>query len=374
VFAVKPSVVLLLGAAFLAWCSPARTLAQVKRTGVYHPQEHLYPDSKLIIERDEKNTAGSKLTAHEEALRDAEIELRIGSRDGEDGEVIGGIEEVKVHGDRLYVLDNQYKEVKVYRTDGRYLQSFARQGAGPGEVQVPKGMDIDSDGRIWIADQKRRMVFAYQWTGEEYELITEFRTKVAPKEVCVQDGNVYIYGLSAVEDNVKPIFEYSDDGRQLRSFGSLCKSDELIIAHQFSEVTSMECTPSGKLVLDYARLSASAMVSIAEGGIEALFKYKSKEIFAEEVVLKDQKSVEYNFGEEYEMGGSLCMRENKFVVSRRMMSLNGEIDSTVLYRVDLLKRTVTKLGDSDWQCQVFQNGHLVMSCQTPYPQIAVMEY
>jgi len=374
VFAVKPSVVLLLGAVFLAWCSPARTLAQFKHTGVFHPQERLYSDSDSVIERAEDATPASALTAYEDALFDDADGGRVGSREGREGTAIGKIEEVKAHDGRLYILDALFNEVKVYQADGRYLQSFARQGNGPGEIQTPTGMDIDAQGRIWIAEQRRRKVIAYQRTGEGYELVTEFRTKAAPEEVCVQGGNVYIYALSTRQGNTNPVFEYSSDGRLLRTFGPIYQSDKIYVAQSLSGVSSMECVPEGMIVMDYGELAASAVLSVEKGRVETLVKYNSEEPRLEEVLRAGRTGMFHDYTRPYELGGEVCLRGGEFVVSRRRHVGETGVVGYVHYRVDLENRTVVKLGDSDWQCQVFQNGHLVMSRQTPYPQIAIMEY
>jgi len=52
---------------------------------------------------------------------------------------------------RLFVLDSEDEEIKVFSKSGAFLYSFGRKGQGPGEFQMPTDMDILSD-EIFIAD------------------------------------------------------------------------------------------------------------------------------------------------------------------------------------------------------------------------------
>ena len=64
-----------------------------------------------------------------------EEELKIGTTEGDPDYQFGQIGFLSVDSrGRLFVLDTQVQEIKVYSAEGRYEQTIGRQGAGPGEL------------------------------------------------------------------------------------------------------------------------------------------------------------------------------------------------------------------------------------------------
>ncbi len=47
-------------------------------------------------------------------------------------------------GAEIYVLDGGNRTIRVFRNDGRYLRSLGREGGGPGELQFPTRVHVDS--------------------------------------------------------------------------------------------------------------------------------------------------------------------------------------------------------------------------------------
>ena len=60
------------------------------------------------------------------------------------------------------MLDNQFENVQVFDADGRLLMAFGEGGAGAGQFNLPAGITIDDQDRIWIADTHNRRVQAFQ--------------------------------------------------------------------------------------------------------------------------------------------------------------------------------------------------------------------
>lgn len=54
--------------------------------------------------------------------------------------------------DRIYVVDYMRHAVNVYTSDGRYLTEFGGLGWSEGWFQFPSDIDVDSQGRIMVAD------------------------------------------------------------------------------------------------------------------------------------------------------------------------------------------------------------------------------
>jgi hypothetical protein len=66
-----------------------------------------------------------------------EEELRIGAVDGDPDYQFGSVAGVAVDSrGRIYVLDGQLQQIRVYSPDGRFEQAFGRSGDGPGELRA----------------------------------------------------------------------------------------------------------------------------------------------------------------------------------------------------------------------------------------------
>ena len=75
---------------------------------------------------------------------------RAGGWDDEDV-IFGLITAVQVDADgRVYVLDSQLSEIKVFDTDGEMVEILGREGDGPGEFRGPADMTLLPDGTIGV--------------------------------------------------------------------------------------------------------------------------------------------------------------------------------------------------------------------------------
>ena len=93
---------------------------------------------------------------------------RVGSLDGDGPDVFGEIRDVELGpGGELYVLDGQAAEVRVFGSDGVYLRTLGRSGAGPGEFNRPMGMAQDAQGTLWVMNWGNARYTGYDpGTGE----------------------------------------------------------------------------------------------------------------------------------------------------------------------------------------------------------------
>jgi hypothetical protein len=95
-----------------------------------------------------------------------EEDLRIGAVEGAGPDVFGEITDVAVdtYG-RIYVLDRQAGEVRVFGPDGTYVRTIGRKGEGPGEFRDPIGLDWDPEGRLWVCDPGNGRYTAFDTAG-----------------------------------------------------------------------------------------------------------------------------------------------------------------------------------------------------------------
>ena len=151
------------------------------------------------------------------ALLAATASMTLGVLEGDKHQMFGNIVDIKVDDDNnLYVLDSQYSEVRVYRADGTYLYAIGKAGQGPDEFAAPEGLEVDPDGRVFVADRYNGVkVFAR--SGEMHELVETVPLPFEPQDICVR-GNVIHIQASTAEDH-SAIFRFTHSGDALDSFG-----------------------------------------------------------------------------------------------------------------------------------------------------------
>jgi hypothetical protein len=93
--------------------------------------------------------------------------VRIGSAMGEDTlATFGDIWAVTLDRlGRIYVLDRQPKQLRVFDSAGQIVRVLGREGSGPGEFINPIGMDWDREGNLWIVDPRNARYTVYDTAG-----------------------------------------------------------------------------------------------------------------------------------------------------------------------------------------------------------------
>jgi hypothetical protein len=74
------------------------------------------------------------------------LRVRIGALDQPEPEAFGRIQDLAVGPDgRIYVLDQQAAEVRVFDPDGGFLFRFGRRGEGPAEFRTPVSIEVSAE-------------------------------------------------------------------------------------------------------------------------------------------------------------------------------------------------------------------------------------
>ena len=66
---------------------------------------------------------------------------------------------------QIIVLDGQNHRLIVFDAAGQHLQTFGKQGGGPGELQFPNGLAVDRDGNAIVFDFARRELSRFALDG-----------------------------------------------------------------------------------------------------------------------------------------------------------------------------------------------------------------
>ena len=86
-------------------------------------------------------------------------EVTIGRLDGPEEYLFGSIYNVAVDDDgRVYVLDGQVQQVRVFDSEGTHLETMSRRGQGPGELNNAMSVAALPDGRVVAHDLGDMMI------------------------------------------------------------------------------------------------------------------------------------------------------------------------------------------------------------------------
>jgi hypothetical protein len=97
-------------------------------------------------------------------------EVRIVRTDGVGPDLFGRIGALAVDdGGRIWVIEAQAREVRVFDGAGAHVRSFGREGEGPGEFREPSSLLFDPAGGVWIRDARNRRYSRWDTTGVELE-------------------------------------------------------------------------------------------------------------------------------------------------------------------------------------------------------------
>jgi sugar lactone lactonase YvrE len=93
-------------------------------------------------------------------------EWRIGGMDGTGPEIFGQLRDLAIDElGRVYVLDNQARQIRIFDVDGSFVRGVGREGEGPGEFRNPNGMEWDPRGRLWVADPGNARYAVFDTSG-----------------------------------------------------------------------------------------------------------------------------------------------------------------------------------------------------------------
>lgn len=93
-------------------------------------------------------------------------DLRIGAADGDPAYLLAAPMALEVDAlGRIWVLDQQTRELKVFGADGKHVRTVGRKGAGPGEFADPVGLVWAPDGTLWVFDPANARFSMFDTTG-----------------------------------------------------------------------------------------------------------------------------------------------------------------------------------------------------------------
>lgn len=96
----------------------------------------------------------------------AEEDLRIGTMEGNGPDLLGNVRWMEVDpAGRIWVLEGQAQEIRIFGPDGTYLKTVGREGGGPGEFAGALHIQMGPDGNMWVVDPQNNRVSLFDTSG-----------------------------------------------------------------------------------------------------------------------------------------------------------------------------------------------------------------
>lgn len=139
---------------------------------------------------------------------DGELLMTIGTPgvSGSGAYTFNGICDVAVadNGD-IFVADGHFNNrVVKYSADGKFVKSWGQPGTGPSEFDMPHSIDIDSKGRVFVADRGNSRIQIFDQDGHYLDSWRQFGR---PSGIYITaDDRLFVADSQSV-DGVNPDFE-----------------------------------------------------------------------------------------------------------------------------------------------------------------------
>ena len=121
--------------------------------------------------------------------------------------------------DRVYLADEWLNRITIFDKDGEFLGKWGTPGSGDGQVDRPAGLAINTDGTIFLSDARNHRVQKFTLDGQYLGQFGSFGSGPGqlnmPWGVSLdKDGNVFVADWR--NDRVQ---HFTAEGRWLASFG-----------------------------------------------------------------------------------------------------------------------------------------------------------
>lgn len=212
---------------------------------IEHPTRQNLPSRRAYLVRADSAPTGMTPSALSEwrlvraALLDARPVASLGrlgadAGNADDPQVFGRIADVEIDDDgRVYVLDRQFREVRIFDFSGQFVDAFGQPGAGPNEFRDPTGLELLDNGRVAVADRGAELKIFAPSDGR-YEHETTVTLGFVPEGLCSNKRRVFLAaGHDASGTIMHEAFVSSD--RPVRSFGRGYQSDNWLVRNQLSD-------------------------------------------------------------------------------------------------------------------------------------------
>ena len=262
-----PIVVVLLGFGVVTTCAvlTSRSAPSTVAGGIVFPGQRKvageikrHPDAEYLVRPPDvpvhqigtdAPVPAESLRRHLDQLLAATEVATIGVSEGPDQAfMFGRIGDVALLNDRVYVLDVQAEDVRVFSAAGEHLGTFGGSGQGPGEFVRPSRLAIQpAANSIWVVDQARR-ISQFSLDENPPRLLHQVEVAVGVQDACFTgDDKLIIDGL-VVRDG-GPLRQLTAAGEVITAFGHRAyRSPSFSISTFFNSYARIACSRHGAWV------------------------------------------------------------------------------------------------------------------------------
>lgn len=174
--------------------------------------------------------------------------LRIGATDTDGPDAFGSVVDVAVSraGD-VFVLDDQAQEVRIFDSNGRFVQSLGGLGDGPTEFRYANGITLLQDGKLVVSSRGPQLKY-FGLSDRAWILEQIVQVPAISRDVCfVDDDRIFVAGHK--RDNNTVIHEVVDSpDQESRDFGDGYRDDQWLVQMRMSE-GMIECIEKPRAVV-----------------------------------------------------------------------------------------------------------------------------
>jgi hypothetical protein len=139
----------------------------------------------------------------------------------------------------IYVADG-YGNARVAKFDktGKFIKSWGSQGSGQGQFNTVRGIALDSQGNVYVADAGNKRIQVFDGDGNFKSQIVNVGT---PAAICITPGSrEFLYSSNSNPpediDNNGEIYKVALDGKIAGKFGKAGK-----LPKEFGTVNAIDC-------------------------------------------------------------------------------------------------------------------------------------
>ena len=114
----------------------------------------------------------------------------------------------------VYILDDKFGRVAIYKRDGTFIQYFGRKGKGPGEMEIPTGIAISNEGNILVSD---RMLLRVTEFNKDGGYLKSHKLDFIPYMITTHDSLILISGprqnkwIHCVNEKMEPYLSFVEN-------------------------------------------------------------------------------------------------------------------------------------------------------------------
>jgi sugar lactone lactonase YvrE len=100
--------------------------------------------------------------------------------------------------------DGTNARIVKFSKDGKFIKAWGKEGAGPGDFNVPHGLAFDSGGRLFVADRANSRIQIFDQDGK---LLDEWKQFGRPSGLYIDKNDVIYVADSQSSDKLNPGFK-----------------------------------------------------------------------------------------------------------------------------------------------------------------------